>query len=224
MPAKDNEPAISSKAARQIVPDYTLYLVTDRQMMKTPTLEDAVEQACEGGVTFVQLREKNVGADELCEIAASIKEITDAHNVGLIIDNDAEVAAKVDALGVHLGPTDMPTYDARKILGPDKIIGRSAGSVFEAMRAQQDGADYLGVGAMVATPTKPEADITTIEELGRIIESVDIPVVAIGGIDEDVLPRFTGMGVDGFAVVSAIMAKENVKAAASNLRSIIDSL
>ena len=194
--------------------DYTLYLCTDRGLMSTDTLEEAVEQAVRGGCTVVQLREKDCTS---LETAKRIKEITDKYQVPLIINDRVDIALAVDADGVHVGQDDLPAREVRRILGPDKIVGVSAGCVEEAVRASADGADYLGVGAMYATSTKEDADVTSREELLKIRESVDLPIVVIGGINQQTYQNFKGIGIDGLAVVSAVIAAEDIEAAAREL-------
>ncbi|HOA71396.1 MAG: thiamine phosphate synthase [Bacillota bacterium] len=204
--------------------DYTLYLVTDRDLMSTPTLEEAVEQAIRGGVTLVQLREKHASSLEFYQTALRVKKITDSYNVPLIINDRVDVALAVDADGVHVGQSDLPAARVREILGPDKILGVSASSLKEALKAVEDGADYLGVGAMFATGTKTDADITTIEELKRIRQAVSVPIVVIGGINKQTLPLFAGTGIDGIAVVSAIIAAADVEKAARELKELFKQI
>ncbi|WP_138294534.1 MULTISPECIES: thiamine phosphate synthase [unclassified Clostridium] len=197
--------------------DYTLYLVTDRELMSTKTLDEAVAQAVQGGCTLVQLREKECTSLEFYQQALRVKAICDAAGVPLIINDRADIAQAVDAAGVHLGQSDLPCKVARRMLGPDKIVGVSAGTLPEALKAAADGADYLGVGAMYATATKQDADVTTMEELKAIRAAVDLPIVIIGGVNETTLPRFAHTGVDGAAVVSAIIAQKDIAAAARRL-------
>ena len=197
--------------------DYTVYLVTDRDLMSTETLEEAVEAACRGGATLVQLREKHCSRDEFLRIARSIKEITDRHDVGLIINDAADIAAEIGALGVHVGQSDMNAREVRAIVGPDAVIGVSASTVEQALAAQADGADYLGVGAMSFTATKPEADITTMDELARILDAVDIPCVVIGGINAQTIPHFAGMPLAGYAIVSGIISQPDIEQAARDI-------
>ncbi|HHX10467.1 MAG TPA: thiamine phosphate synthase [Firmicutes bacterium] len=204
--------------------DYTLYLVTDRALMSTPTLEEGVEQAIRGGVTLVQLREKQASSLEFYQTALRVKSITDSYDVPLIINNRVDIALAVDAGGVHVGQSDLPAACVREILGPDKILGVSASSLEEALIAVEDGADYLGVGAMFATGTKTDADITTIEELKRIRQAVPVPIVVIGGINKHTLPCFAGTGIDGIAVVSAIIAAADVEAAARELKELFEQM
>ena len=202
--------------------DYTLYLVTDRDLMSTETLEQAVEDACKGGVTLVQLREKHASRLEFVDLAYRVKRICDKYGVPLIINDEPEIAVEVGAAGVHVGQEDLEASRVREIVGPDAIVGVSAATVAEAPAAQRAGADYLGVGGIASTATKPEAGVLTIEELREIVESVDIPVVAIGGVNARTIPGLLGMGLAGYSIVSAIIAADDIEAASRELRSLID--
>ena len=202
--------------------DYTLYLVTDRDLMSTGTLVEAVEAACAGGVTLVQLREKHVTREEYETIARDVKHICDAYDVPLIINDSPEVAVAVGAAGVHVGQEDLEASRVRDIVGPDAIVGVSAASVAEARAAQAASADYLGVGAITPTATKPEAGVLTIDELREIVDCVDIPVVAIGGVNAQTIPSLAGLGLAGYSVVSAIIAAPDIEAASHELRELID--
>lgn len=197
--------------------DYTLYLCTDRGMMRSPTIEEAVEQAILGGTGVIQLREKDIDARDFYKMAVRLKQITDRYSVPLIINDRVDIALACDAGGVHIGQRDIPAGQVRKMIGPQKLLGVSAATLEEAMQAVEDGADYLGIGAMYATGTKEDAQLVTISELKRIREAVDVPIVVIGGINLDTLDNFKGYGIDGLAVVSAVMAAENVEAAAREL-------
>lgn len=203
--------------------DYTLYLCTDRGLMSTATLEEAVEKAVLGGCTVVQLREKECSSGEFYETAKRVKKITDKYHVPLIINDRADIALAVDADGVHVGQSDLPASVVRRMVGPDKIIGVSAGTLEEAVQAEKDGADYLGVGAMYATSTKEDAEVTTMEELKAIRQAVKIPIVVIGGINIHTLENFKGFGIDGLAVVSAVIAAEDITAAAEEMVSLFCS-
>ena len=203
--------------------DYTLYLCTDRDLMSTDTIEEAVEQAVKGGCTVVQLREKDCSSLEFYETALRVKKITDQYKIPLIINDRVDIALAVNADGVQVGQDDLPAASVRRILGGDKVIGVSAGSVREAVKAREDGADYLGVGAMHATSTKTDADVTTVEELKKIREMVDLPIVAIGGMNKQTLPELKGTGVDGIAVVSAVIAADDIERAASELSEAVRS-
>lgn len=204
--------------------DYSLYLVTDRKQPAPGTFEKVVEEALKGGVTLVQLREKEGDTGLLYERAVKLKQITKAYHVPLIIDDRIDIMMAADADGVHLGQSDMPAALARKLIGADKIMGVSAGTLEEAVKAEKDGTDYLGVGAMFPTATKKDADITTPETLRKIMDTVHIPVVTIGGMNERTIPLFKGYGLSGFAVVSAIMASREPEKAAKNLKRIIDDI
>jgi thiamine-phosphate pyrophosphorylase len=197
--------------------DYTLYLCTDRSFMKTKTLEETVEQAVQGGCSIVQLREKDCSTKEFLEQALRIKKTTQQYNVPLIINDRIDICMAADADGVHLGQEDMPVAQARKLLGEGKIIGASAHNVEEALKAWQDGADYLGVGAIFGTNTKKNTVDTSIETLKEICVKVPIPVVAIGGVGLSNIEKLAGSQIRGVAVVSAIMAEEDPKKAAEKL-------
>ena len=157
----------------------TLYAVTDRAWAKKKTLMEQVEEALEGGITFLQLREKNLSQEEFIKEAKEMKELAAKYKVPFVINDNIDVALAVDADGVHIGQDDMSVEEARKLLGEDKIIGVSAHNVNEAMKAQKGGADYLGVGAVCATSTKKDANVVSKEEIKKIKEAVDIPIVAI---------------------------------------------
>lgn len=200
--------------------DYSLYLVTDRSLMTTDTLSEAVEQAILGGCTMVQLREKNISSLDFFKLATEIKAVTDNFGVPLIINDRIDIALAVHAAGVHIGQSDIPAAIVREIIGDDMLMGVSASSVSEAIQAQKDGADYLGVGAMFPTGTKTDAAIVSIKELQNIRQSVALPIVAIGGINKENAGLFHDMGIDGLAVVSAIIAQPNIRQAASELKRI----
>lgn len=194
--------------------NYSLYLVTDREVLKGRDLCASVEQAIQGGVTVVQLREKDVSSHEFYKIALEVKNITDKYSVPLIINDRLDIAMAIDAAGVHLGQSDLPCKVAREILGDEKILGISTANVDEALAAEKDGADYIGVGAMYLTATKTNTRSVTIETLAKIKQSINIPVVAIGGINENNFMPLKDTGIDGLAIVSAILGKEDIKGAA----------
>ncbi len=198
--------------------DYSIYLVTDRDLMSTETLEEAVEKSIIGGCTLIQLREKNCSSLDFYNTAVKVKEITDKYNIPLIINDRVDIALAVDAAGVHVGQSDIPAAIVRKIIGNDKILGVSTGSVEQALEAEKNGADYLGVGAMYSTGTKKDANSTSMNELRKIRENVSIPIVVIGGINKDRVKDFTGIGIDGLAIVSAIIAREDIITAAQELK------
>jgi len=199
-----------------------LYAVTDRAWLHGRMLADCVRQAIEGGATFVQLREKEAPFDEVVELGRELAAICHEAGVPFVIDDDAEVAIACGADGVHVGQDDMACAKARELLGPDAIVGVSAQTVEQALQAQTDGADYLGVGALIPTPTKPDAVDVTCEELRAICDAVDIPVVGIGGLNANTIPAIAGYGADGAAVVSAIFAADDCLAATRELRAVCE--
>jgi thiamine-phosphate pyrophosphorylase len=200
--------------------DYSLYLVTDRELMSAGTIEECVRQAISGGCTLVQLREKTASSREFYETALRVRKITADMGVPLLINDRADIALAVGADGVHIGQEDLPLASARAIMGQDAVIGVSAGNLAEALEAADAGADYLGVGAMFATGTKAEANVITMEELRRIRAGVAIPVVVIGGINKNNVPLFAGTGIDGISVVSAIVSQEDPCGAARELKAL----
>ena len=197
--------------------DYTLYLCTDRELMSCETIEQSVEEAVKGGVTLVQLREKDLSSRDFYELAVRVKKITDKYNVPLIINDRADIALAADCAGVHVGQSDLPCRELRRIMG-DKLIGVSAATKEEAVQAVKDGADYLGVGAMFPTNTKTDARHVTKEQLAEIRAAADIPIVIIGGVNKNTLGGFKGMGIDGIAVIAAVVAHPDIKAAAEELK------
>ena len=197
--------------------DYTLYLVTYNHVSDFEKFCYKIEKAICNGVTTVQLREKNLETNLFYKKALKVKELTDKYNVPLIINDRIDIMLAIDAAGVHLGQSDMPADIARKIIGQNKILGISASNLTEAKKAYEDGADYLGVGAMFATQTKPDADVTSMKELKKIRENVNIPIVVIGGINCKTIPLFSKIKVDGFAVVSAIMSEKDSGKASKDL-------
>lgn len=201
--------------------DLSLYLVTDHSLMSTPTLDQTVEQAIDGGVTLVQLREKDASSLGFYHTALGLKRLADAKGIPLIINDRVDIALAVDAAGVHIGQEDLPARTVRAILGEDKLLGVSASTLKQAVQAERDGADYLGVGAMFATATKTDAQIVSMEELKKIRAAVSLPIVVIGGIHADTIPLFQGSGIDGFAVVSAIVAAKDISSAARGLKSLV---
>lgn len=204
--------------------DYSLYLVTDRSLLKGRKLTKVIEEAIKGGVSLVQLREKSASSLEFYEIAKEVKEVTDKYNVPLIINDRIDIALAVDASGVHLGQSDIPCSIARKILPQGKIIGVSAHNLNEAEKALKDGADYLGCGAVFNTSTKKDVTTLSYEGLKEITDNINIPIVAIGGINENNIITLKGSGINGVAVVSSIIGKENVKGASEKLKELVKKL
>jgi len=198
--------------------DYTLYLVTDRELMAAGSIEECVEQAVSGGCTLVQLREKTASSRKFFETALRVREITARMGVPLIINDRADIAVAADADGVHIGQDDLTCAAARRIVGRDKIVGVSVSNLTEALAAAGMGADYLGVGAMFATGTKTDASLTSMDELLKIREKVHLPIVVIGGINKETVPLFRGTGIDGIAVVSAVVSQKDAAGAARELK------
>lgn len=201
-----------------------LYAVTDRSWLNGQTLYEQVEQALKGGVTLVQLREKGLEAEQFLQEARQIQQLCRRFGVPLIINDSIEVALAVDADGVHLGQDDANAAQARQLLGKEKIIGVSAHNVQEALQAVQDGADYLGSGAVFGSGTKTNVSTLPMQTLREICSAVPIPVVAIGGITEQNLQHLSGSGISGAAVVSAIFAQENIEEAAIRLRGLLSQM
>ena len=201
-------------------PEYSLYLVTDRMLMSTKTLGEAVEQAIAGGCTLVQLREKEISSLDFYVLASEMKKITDIYGIPLIINDRIDIAMAVGAAGVHTGQKDIPADIVRKVISKDMLLGVSAASVAEAVNAAKAGADYLGVGAMFPTGTKPDAGFVSMEELGKIRRAVDIPIVVIGGISKENATLFQPMGIDGLAVASAVIAQPDIKKSAADLKAL----
>ena len=197
--------------------DYSLYVCTDRDIMTTDTLEEAVELAIKGGATIIQLREKDCTSREFYELALSIKDITDAYEVPLIINDRLDIALAVHADGVHLGQSDIPVQVARNVMGPNCIVGATANTLEKAKEAWQSGADYLGVGDVYGSATKNDTKPVELKELKKICDTVKIPVVAIGGISKKNIHLLKDTGVAGVAVISAVLGQTDITAAAEEL-------
>ena len=189
-----------------------LYLVTNRYQDSVEIFLEKVETACRSGVTIVQLREKNLTTNQYYQLARQVKEITDAYQVPLIIDDRLDVCLAVDAAGLHIGDDELPVSVARQVLGPEKILGVTAKTVKRALEAEEGGADYLGTGAIFPTTTKENAPITLISTLKTICQRVDIPVVAIGGLTSENIDQLIGTGIAGIAVVRDLMQAEDIEA------------
>ena len=189
-----------------------LYLVTNRYQDSVESFLEKVETACRSGVTIVQLREKNLTTNQYYQLAKQVKEITDAYQVPLIIDDRLDVCLAVDAAGLHIGDDELPVSVARKVLGPEKILGVTAKTVKRALEAEEGGANYLGTGAIFPTTTKENAPITLISTLKTICQRVAIPVVAIGGLTSENIDQLIGTGIAGVAVVRDLMQAEDVEA------------
>lgn len=198
--------------------DTSLYFITDSTGFTEEEFLRRVEQALEGGVTLVQIREKDKTTRQYISLAQKVHEITQRYNVPLLVDDRVDVALAINAEGVHLGQTDMPVATARRILGPDKIIGATAKTVDQALEAYHAGADYLGTGAIYPTTTKVITVLTPVETLAQICRTVPIPVNAISGLNKDNVHVLKGTGIAGICVVSAIMKADNPQLAARQLK------
>ena len=202
--------------------DLSLYLVTDKSDDVEKFL-NTIEEAIKGGVSVVQIREKTANTLDFYTLALKVKKITDKYSVPLIINDRVDVALAVDADGVHVGQSDMPCDVTRKLIGPDKILGVSAATIPEAKKAERDGADYIGTGAIFPTATKDDAPKITKKDLTDIVDSINIPVVAIGGINLDNAFKLKDTGIKGLSVVSAIMSSQNPKESSEKLLNIFNS-
>ena len=194
-----------------------LYAVTDRAWVGTKSLYEQVKEALENGVTCVQLREKELSEDDFLKEAKQISELCKEYKVPFIVNDNVDIAIACKADGIHIGQEDMELTNVRKLVGEDMIIGVSAHTVEEAIKAQEGGADYIGIGAVFATSTKTDVDVLSFETLRSICEAVDIPTVAIGGIKKDNICKLKGSGIDGVAVVSAIFAAKDIATATKEL-------
>ena len=189
-----------------------LYLVTNRYQDSLESFLEKVETACRSGITIIQLREKNLTTNQYYQLAKQVKEITDAYQIPLIIDDRLDICLAVDAAGLHIGDDELPVSVARKVLGPEKILGVTAKTVKRALEAETSGADYLGTGAIFPTTTKENAPITLISTLKTICQTVAIPVVAIGGLTSDNIDQLIGTGIAGVAVVRDLMQAKDIEA------------
>ena len=204
--------------------DLLLYAVTDRTWLGDETLYQQVEKTLKGGATFIQLREKHLDDTAFLEEAVELKELCHRYHVPFVINDNVEIALRMDADGVHVGQSDMEAGNVREKLGPDKIIGVSAQTVEQAVLAEQRGADYLGVGAVFPTGSKDDADDVSHETLKAICEAVSIPVIAIGGISRNNVMELAGSGICGIAVISAIFAQPDIEAATKELRTLTEEM
>ncbi len=195
-----------------------LYFITDSTGLTEGEFLYRVEEACKGGVTLIQLREKDKTTREYISIAEKVHEITQRYDIPLIIDDRVDVALAINAEGVHVGQSDMPVDMARKLMGNDKIIGATTKTVSQAVEAYEKGADYLGVGAIYPTTTKVKTVLTSVDTLKEIVKAVPVKVNAIGGLNKDNIHVLKDSGIDGICVVSAIMKSENPRTAAEELK------
>ncbi|WP_301092599.1 thiamine phosphate synthase [Thomasclavelia cocleata] len=194
-----------------------LYLVTDRKWLNGRKLTDDLKKAILGGVTTIQLREKNLSNEEFISIAKEVKKVCQKYHIPLIINDNLEVALATNSDGIHIGQNDIPASIVRKQIGPDKILGVSVHNLKEAFQAKIDGADYVGVGAIFSTETKNDATNVTLDSLKKICDNIDLPVVAIGGINLDNISKLKDINIAGIAVVSAIMKANDITAASGQL-------
>lgn len=201
-----------------------LYAVTDRHWLNGASLYEQVEQAIEGGASFVQLREKELGQEAFLQEAIEIQKLCRKYRVPFVINDNVEIARSIDANGVHVGQSDMEAGDVRALIGKDKILGVSAQTVEQAVLAEKRGADYLGVGAVFHTGSKADASEVSFETLKAICEAVKIPVIAIGGISRDNVLSLGGSGICGIAVISAIFAQKDIRGATSELRRLTEEM
>ena len=204
--------------------DLLLYAVTDRHWLNGRTLVDVVKESLDGGVTMIQLREKSLDEGKFLEEAKELQALCRERHVPFIVNDNVDIAKAMDADGVHVGQDDMVALDARAKLGPDKLIGVSAHTVEEALLAEKQGADYLGVGAVFPTSSKSDVGEMSYETLKAICKAVSIPVVAIGGISGENVGKLAGSGICGVAVISAIYAAKDVKAAAADLKTTVKEM
>lgn len=206
----------------EIAESLLLYGVTDSAWLDGRTLEECVRAAIAGGTTFIQLREKHATTEQLVRLGRPLRDACVAAGIPFVVDDDVEAARLLDADGVHVGQEDESCAAARAALGPDKIVGISTQTVEQALAAQAAGATYLGVGAVFGTPTKPEAAELGVAGLAEICAAVDIPVVAIGGLNAQTIPQLAGSGARGAAVVSAIFAAEDIETETRALRRVCE--
>lgn len=204
--------------------DLTLYLVTDSTGLEEDAFLDKVDAACRGGVTLLQLREKERGGRDYLHLAKRVREITDRYHIPLLIDDRIDIALACGAAGAHVGQEDLPADAARRLLGPDRILGATAKTVEQALRAKEQGADYLGVGAIYPTTTKVKTVLTKVETLAEIVQAAGLPVVAIGGLNRSNCDILKGSGFSGVAAVSAIMKAYDPETAARDLKAKIQAL
>ena len=201
-----------------------LYAVTDRHWLGDKTLYDVVRESLDGGVTFLQLREKDLDNEHFYEEAVKLQAMAKEYNVPFVVNDNVDIAVKMNADGVHVGQHDMEAGDVRALIGPDKILGVSAQTVEQALLAEKRGADYLGVGAVFPTGSKDDADDVSYDTLKAICEAVSIPVVAIGGITKENTPELAGSGICGIAVISAIYGQPNIYEATTALKKVTEEM
>lgn len=201
-----------------------LYAVTDRHWLDGRTLYEVVKESLDGGATFMQLREKTLDEETFYREAVELQALCKEYGVPFVVNDDVDIAVRMDADGVHVGQSDMEAGNVRALIGPDKILGVSAQTVEQAKLAEERGADYLGVGAVFPTGSKDDAEEVSFETLKEICEAVSIPVVAIGGITEGNTPELAGSGICGIAVISAIYAQKDIPEATKRLKAVTEEM
>ncbi|MBO5513281.1 MAG: thiamine phosphate synthase [Mogibacterium sp.] len=211
-------------AREKLAESLLLYAVTDRHWLGDRTLYDVVRESLDGGVTFLQLREKDLDNEHFYEEAVKLQAMAKEYNVPFVVNDNVDIAVKMNADGVHVGQHDMEAGDVRALIGPDKILGVSAQTVEQAFLAEKRGADYLGVGAVFPTGSKDDADDVSYDTLNAICEAVSIPVVAIGGITKENTPELAGSGICGIAVISAIYGQPNIFEATTALKKVTEEM
>lgn len=202
----------------------TLYLVTNSDGMSEGKFLETILESCEGGVTMIQLREKEASTRSFYELAVKVKEITDRYAIPLLINDRVDICLAIDADGVHIGDDELPVWKTRKMIGPDKVLGVSAKTVARGIEAKFEGADYLGVGAIYPTTTKVQTSLTSMETLSDIIKESKLPTVAIGGIKEENILSFKGVDISGVSIVSEIMKAKDVPLKVSRLKELVDNV
>ena len=207
-----------AKMKAELTDSLLLYAVTDRHWLDGRTLYEVVRESLDGGVTFLQLREKELDDETFYQEAVELQKMAREYGVPFVVNDNVDIAVKMDADGVHVGQSDMEAGDVRALIGPDKILGVSAQTVEQALLAEERGADYLGVGAVFPTGSKDDAEEVSFETLKAICEAVSIPVVAIGGITFENTKELAGSGICGIAVISAIYAQKDIKEATAALK------
>ena len=215
---------MNSEIKNKLEKSLLLYAVTDRHWLGERSLYDVVRESLEGGVTFLQLREKDLGDADFFDEAVRIRDLAGEYGIPFVVNDNVEIAIRTNADGVHVGQNDMEAGDVRALIGPDKILGVSAQTVDQAILAEKHGADYLGVGAVFPTGSKDDADSVSFETLKAICEAVCIPVVAIGGITGDNVSKLAGSGICGIAVISAIYGQNNIYDATVSLKKAVEEI
>ena len=203
--------------------DYSLYLCTNSEINNDHPLEHCVEQAILGGVTIVQIREKEKNYNDFFQIASKIKKVTDKYNIPLIINDNLDIAINIKSDGIHIGQNDISCLEARRILGSEKVIGVTVTNINEAKQAIEDGTSYLGVGAIYESTTKKDATVVGVDELQKIVEYSSIPVVVIGGINENTIPMLKNIKIDGYAMIRPILAQKDIVFSTKKLKTLINN-